>query len=121
MAGLVSVLRRLFGQSGAQRETPGATIYEAGGKVDCQKCGRSVKIDVPRKDTTGKILVSSVDDMMPFAFRCRKCDYMTCAKCALLAYELHNPRKGITTCPCCSEVAVPFFTEWLAIKKKTGA
>ena len=90
--------------------------YKVGDKVSCQKCGKKVKIDVPIKDSKGKIVVASVDDMMPFAFRCRNCDFITCAKCALLAYELHNPREGIPTCPSCGEYPV-FFTEWLAIKE----
>jgi transcription elongation factor Elf1 len=96
----------------------GGTTHRVGETVSCQKCGRKVKIDVPRKDSKGKILLASVDDMMPFAFRCRQCDFITCAECALLAYELHNPRQGIPTCPSCGKVAAMFFTEWLAIKGK---
>ena len=115
-------LRNLFGS-----KQPAATssmteiVYHRGDTVTCAKCGSKVKIATPSRDTKGKIVVATVDDMLPFAFRCRHCAFITCAECALLAYELHNPREGIPTCPSCKEVAGPiFFTEWLDLKKKAG-
>jgi len=104
---------RWFGK-GQKADTADPATYKIGDMVKCQKCGSRVKIQSPPKDAQGKILVASVDDMMPFAFRCVQCDYITCARCSLLAYELHNPREGIPTCPSCKEVSGPqFFTFWL--------
>ena len=80
-----------------------------------------VKIETPaRRISKGKIVIASVDDMLPyFAFRCEKCNYITCIECALLAYELHNRREGIPTCPSCKEVSGPiFFMEWLDSHKE---
>ncbi len=97
--------------------------YHIDDKVKCMKCSRKVIINSPPKDTRGKILVSSVDQMLPFAFRCRACNFITCAECALLAYKLHNPREGIPTCPSCGKFSGSgpiFFTEWLDIKNKEG-
>lgn len=119
MSSLVRLIRGLFRKretAEAPRQSAGAKTYRFGETVSCQKCGRKVKIDTPAKDSAGKILVATVDDMMPFAFRCRHCDFITCSECALLAYELHNPRQGIPTCPSCGKVAVMFFAEWLGIK-----
>ena len=111
---MTNILRRLF----KARKPSDGTTYALGQTVSCEKCGRSVTIDSPRKDSKGKILLSSVEQMMPFAFCCRHCDFITCAECALLAYELHNPRQGIPTCPGCGKVATMFFTEWLSLKEK---
>lgn len=110
-------LGNLFGKKPAG-DTP--IIYHRGETVKCAKCGRKVKIDLPPRDLKGKIMIASVDDMLPFAFRCEKCNYITCMECALLAYELHNRREGIPTCPSCKEVSGPiFFVEWLDLHTKT--
>jgi len=109
----MALLDRWFGK-GQKADATSPATYKVGDTVKCQKCGRRVKIQSPAKDVNGKIVVASVDDMMPFAFRCVHCDYITCARCSLLAYELHNPREGIPTCPSCNEVSGPqFFTQWL--------
>ena len=89
--------------------------------VSCQQCRWPMTIDMPRKDSTGKILVARLDDMLGFAFRCRDCNYVTCARCALRASDPTSPRQGVLSCPNCGTVAVPFFAEWLTIKGKERA
>ena len=110
---------RWFGKS-KEQDTADPATYKIDGMAKCQKCGRSVKIQTPAKDAKGKILVASVDDMMPFAFFCIHCDYVTCARGSLLAYKDHNPRNGIPTCPSCKEVSGPqFFSIWQDHKAKS--
>lgn len=113
---MMNYFRQLFRRGRAAEASGGAedaSTYRIGGKVRCRKCNRSISIDLPMKDSQGKIVVSTVDDMMPFAFSCQDCRFVTCARCALLAYELHNPRNGIPTCPSCGLVAIGFLREQL--------
>jgi hypothetical protein len=114
----MSFLHNLFSKRQLADTSSGSEIvFHMGDTVKCSKCGRKVKIGLPRRDVTGKILIASVDDMLPFALRCEKCNYITCASCAIMAYEIHNPREGIPTCPSCGEVSGPiFFAEWLDLK-----
>lgn len=116
----MNFLRNLFSKKQTVETSDNTEIvYHKGDTVKCAKCGRNLKIATPARDSKGKIMIASVDDILPFAFRCRHCNYITCAECALLAYELHNRREGIPTCPSCKEVSGPiFFTEWLDLKSK---
>jgi hypothetical protein len=94
------------------------TQYKVGMKVPCMSCNRKIRIQT-LGDNKGKIVVATVDNMLPLAFRCRNCDYITCVECALLAYELHNPREGLPTCPSCGRVGGQgpiLFAEWLDLK-----
>jgi hypothetical protein len=107
---------RVFRRSSANTAATGKSVtYHAGDKVACDKCGRRVLIASPPKDSKGKIVISRVDDMMPFAFHCWKCPFITCVTCALLAFEFHNPREGIPTCPSCGGPC-SFFSQWLEMK-----
>lgn len=107
---------RVFRRSSAKTAaTDKSVTYHLGNKVACAKCGRRVLIASPVQDSEGgTYVIGTVDQMMPFAFHCYKCPFITCARCALLAFEFHNPREGIPTCPSCGGPC-SLFSQWLTI------
>ena len=94
-------------------------VYQFGDSVECENCGRKIKIEGPPYEEGVKMVISADPIYLRnWAFRCNKCDFITCWKCSTKARGLFNPMKGISRCPSCGAIGSPLlFTEWLRLKR----